>query len=102
MTLTRDDVEALKAAASAGLLKRLPPVHRRISLTGKLSMKRADMVQLIRAVGGVYDEHPTLGTRYLIVGDTSVHGRTQKMREAEARGTRIISETDFVRMIAPS
>ena len=103
MTITRDDLELLMQAAKAGLLKTLPPGRsRHISMTGKLSMKRADMVQLIRAVGGIWDEHPTWGTGYLIVGDTSVHGRTQKMREAEQRGTTIIHEDDFVRMITPS
>lgn len=102
MTLTREDITLLMEAAQAGLLKKLTPARNRISLTGKLSMKRADMVKLIRAVGGFYDEHPTVWTNYLIVGDTSVHGYTHKMAEAEDRGTTIISESDFVKMIARS
>jgi NAD-dependent DNA ligase len=100
-TLTPADFQALREAASLGLLKSLPPGRRTVSLTGRLSMKRDDFVKLIRAVGGSYHEHPGGGTFFLIVGDTSIHGRTQKMREAEARGTKIISETQFIEMITP-
>jgi NAD-dependent DNA ligase len=95
-----DEVQLLRQAGEAGLLKMQR--YKRFSLTGKLSMLRRDMISLIQAVGASYDEHPRWGTDYLIVGDTSVHGRTQKMREAESRGTKIISESDFVRMISPS
>lgn len=96
--ISKEDFELLQRAAEAGLLKKL---HAGVSMTGRLSMPRAEFVKLIRAVGGTWDEHPTWGTAYLIVGDTSIHGRTQKMREAEARGTKIISEEDFVEMIKP-
>lgn len=95
-----DDIEMLKAAAARGELADLNRKH--FSMTGRLSVKRADMVMLIRACGGVYDEHPVWGTEFLIVGDTSIHGRTQKMREAEQRGARIIHENDFVKMILPA
>lgn len=99
--ISKEDFELLQCAAEAGLLKKLDARDRSISMTGRLSMPRAEFVKLIRAVGGTWDEHPTWGTAYLIVGDTSIHGRTQKMREAEARGTKIISEEDFIEMIKP-
>ena len=95
-----DDLKLLKDAAARGELADLR--RKRISMTGRLSVKRNDMVTLIAACNGVYDEHPTWGTHYLIVGDTSIHGRTQKMREAEQRGARIIHENDFVKMILPA
>jgi NAD-dependent DNA ligase len=99
--MSPEEFEELKAAADAGILRKLDRGRRRISLTGKLSMKRDDFKMLIRAVDGVWDEHPSWGTDYLIVGDTSIHGRTRKMMEAEQRGAKIISETDFIRMITP-
>lgn len=94
-----DEAALLAAAAEAGLLKKQH--GKRFSLTGKLSMKREDMVKLIQACGGIYDVHPVYGTTYLIAGDTSIHGTTAKMREARARGTMIISENEWVDMIRP-
>lgn len=104
MSITVEQMNQLKEAAELGLLRkqRKPSGNRmRFSLTGKLSMKRADIVTLIRAVEGIWDEHPHSYTDYIIVGNTGQHGRTQKLREAEARGTRIISEDDFVAMLMP-
>lgn len=100
MAISREEFELLRQAAELGLLRSLNGAH--FSLTGKLSMTRDDIVKLIRACNGVFDEHPRHGTRYLIVGNTMQHGFTAKMRDAEARGTKVIYEDDFVRMIQPS
>jgi NAD-dependent DNA ligase len=101
MAITKEDFSLLIQAADAGLLKKLGPGKRRVSMTGRLSMRREDFVKLIQSVGGSWDEHPTWGTSFLIVGDTSIHGYTRKMAEAEDRGTTIITENEFIRMITP-
>jgi len=104
--MSPEDLDLLKRAANEGLLRKLrkpshPGIRARVSMTGKLSMKRADFVELIKACEGIWDEHPTYGTDFLIVGDTSIHGRTAKMREAESRGVQIISENRFIELITP-
>lgn len=104
MTITVDQMEQLRQAAELGLLKeQVTGGGRRLrfSMTGKMSMKRADVIALIKAVKGIWDDHPAWGTDYLIVGDTGRFGVTAKMREAQQRGTRIISEDDFVAMLMP-
>lgn len=98
-TLSADDVKVLRDAAERGLLTDTFR-GRGIAITGTCSMKRDDIVKLIMAVGGRFDERVRWqSTRYLIVGDTGRHGFTNKQREAANRGVRVITETDFVDML---
>ena len=101
MAIDQEQFKVLQQAAEAGLLRKLAPGKRTISMSGRLSMKRADFVKLVTAVGGVWHEHPQPGTSFLIVGDTSIHGYTAKMREAERWGAKVITESEFIQMIKP-
>ena len=62
------------------------------AITGKLSRKRDEVVQLIGDQGGFVADRVTGATDYLVVGDTGQHGVTTKMREAHKRKTRLIDE----------
>lgn len=72
---------------------------RRFAFTGTTSMVREDLKTLVRIAGGVADERPVRGTHYLVVGDTGAHGRTQKMRDAEALGITVLSEPEFAQLL---
>lgn len=72
---------------------------RHVAITGALTLSRADMVALIEACGAKWDKSVRATTEILVVGDTGEHGRTAKIRAAEERGIRIISESQLVSML---
>lgn len=100
-TLNQQDIEAIRQGVELGLLDTSRTLNRRFVLTGSMSMKRDHMKQIIRAVGGVVEDGIRWNTDFLIVGDTGIHGRTNKIREAEARDITVMTETEFTDMIKP-
>ena len=62
------------------------------AITGTLSRRRDDIVQMICDAGGRFAPRVSNGVNYLVVGDTGRFGTTTKMCEAHKRGTRIIDE----------
>jgi len=97
-TLTAEQVEGLKKAATKGLLGNYLRNHS-VSFTGTLSMRREDLVELLRAVGGRWDERVNYYTNFLVVGDTGRFGETKKIHDARMRGTTIVTEEEFVAML---
>lgn len=96
--LSKEDLEGIRQAAQAGLvggkIKSRP-----VCFTGTMSMRREDMQALARACGAYVEDNTRRWNRgILVVGDTGIHGRTSKIREAEQRGWDIVSEEDFVKM----
>lgn len=66
-------------------------------ITGKLkNHTRVDMINKIQKCGGECEPRITNGTNYLIVGDTGIHGITNKMRAARDNGVNVLSEDVFV------
>lgn len=95
--LTQEDLAGIKAAADKGLVgERIRYKH--VVFTGKMSMRREDMQSLTRACGAYVSDRVTAGWRgILVTGDTGIHGRTSKIRNAEAWGWEVISEEEFVK-----
>jgi len=80
---------------------------KRFSITGHLGRKRDDVVKIIEECGGVFEKQPTYGTHYLITNadwnaGAVKGGKSNKLRKAEANGTKIISEAKFYEMIMQS
>lgn len=96
--LTQADVQGIREAAQQGLVGGKIK-SRLVVFTGKMSMRREDMQALARACGAYVDmDVRQRRNGILVVGDTSIHGRTSKMRKAEALGWSIVSESEFVEM----
>ncbi len=80
---------------------------RSFSITGHLGRPRSEIVQIIEMGGGRFDKTPSWGTQFLITnqdwneGSTVGKGTSIKLRQAQERGTRIITEAEFYKMIFP-
>jgi NAD-dependent DNA ligase len=98
-------VEQLQAAVEAGVLDKNLSNEAYI-LTGTMSMKRADLQNLITVAGGRIARNVREASwaqrGVLVVGDTKQHGRTAKMREADRYGVTVITESELVQRIMGS
>ena len=77
---------------------------KRFSITGHLGRKRDDVIKIIEECGGSFEKQPTYGVHYLITNadwnaGAVKGGKSNKLRKAEANGTKIISEAKFYEMI---
>ena len=91
------DKDQLKNACDAGMLKSL--AGNRIVLTGTMSLSRADMVLLIRALGGDVPASVTRQTTILVTADSQ--SLSQKVQDAQRLGTVIMTEEEFVNALTP-
>lgn len=97
--LTAEDERMLNEAAREGLFSKTF-TGKRVSLTGTMSMSRADIVRVIQAAGGRYEVKPVRGTNYLVVGDTKANGMTSKIRAALALDIEVLEEHEFAAMLS--
>jgi NAD-dependent DNA ligase len=89
-------LDALTEAARQGQLRWLR--GQEIVLTGTMSLQRVDLQRLITALSGMNADSITNRTTILVCADTS--STTTKMREARARGIKVVSELEFVAWLA--
>jgi len=97
-SLSEDDRLMLNAAAREGLFSQAFQ-GKRVALSGTMSMSRKDIVSVIKAAGGRWDETTRSGTDYLVVGDTGAHGMTAKIDAAVKLGIEILEEHEFAAML---
>lgn len=105
MSKVRYDPDSLRLAAEWGLLKKLD--SQAFSLTGTLSISRAEMVSLIAQLDGRVNTVVTKSTDFLIaaqqqIGQIEYGSRGAKYRAAMQLGITIISEEQFCDMILPT
>ena len=79
-------------AQLADVAEKIPVV-----ITGRLSMKRAELVSLLERNGFVVKEDVTKKTRYLISNE--VNGTSSKHKKASQLGIEKITEADVLRMV---
>lgn len=70
--------------------------------TGSMSISRADMDTLITAVGGNVHNAVKSNTNFLIIPNDPSFRKGSKHKEAENRGTTVITEQEFCEMIFPT
>lgn len=69
------------------------------SITGKMPIKRTNLICLIEHLGGEYHISPRKGTTYLICGPTQSGVVSAKELKAEKRGVQVIDAYQFCQMI---
>ena len=69
------------------------------SITGKMPIKRTNLICLIEHLGGEYHSSPRKGTTYLICGPTQSGVVSAKELKAEKRGVQVIDAYQFCQMI---
>lgn len=94
-----DRSKLLSYAAQHGLLKRLD--GRAFCMTGTLSMKRAEIEELIEILGGTVHSQVKQSTSYLLIPDWDVNS-SSKFQAASRSGVNVLTEADFCEMILPS
>lgn len=94
------DLATIHKAVEWKLLKSL--AGKRFCQTGTMSCSRAQMDQLIVAVGATPDSTVKQATDYLIVPNDPAFRKGSKYKAAEASGTTIITEEEFCMMIMPT
>ncbi len=97
--LTESELIALERGASAGLLRDL--TGRRVILTGRMSLQRASMIELVQAAGGTVSDTP-LWPSDLLVTAGSMGGRSAKLVAAVRAGATVIDEETFVAELTPA
>ena len=75
---------------------------KRFCQTGTMSCTRAQMEQLIAAVGGLCDSTVKSATDYLIVPNDPSFRKGSKYKAAQDAGVTVISEQEFCEMILPT
>lgn len=98
VALAERDLEVLKEAVAMGLLSQAFK-SKHVVLTGTLSLRRDDVAVLIKATGGHVDGAIGSMTHFLVMGDTGRAGYTIKQREAESRGVKVLTESEFVELM---
>lgn len=99
MSTTTDRSKLLSYDAQHGLLKRLD--GRAFCMTGTLSMKRAEITELIETLGGTVHSQVKQTTSHLLIPDWDVNA-SSKFDAATRQGTEVITESDFCDMILPT
>lgn len=97
--LNADELKLIKQAVELGVLDSSTIARREVAMTGRMSYTRESMQGLVRALGGYTTNRVTSQTEVLVVGDTGVHGETNKIQAARQRGVRIITEDEFTKLI---
>lgn len=92
--LTSVDLMALKNAQGDGVFTE-DFVGKRVCLTGTMSMDRRDIVHVLELLGATWDRDIRPGTHVLVVGDTGIHGITDKIEKANDLGIRVMHEEEF-------
>lgn len=69
------------------------------SITGKMPIKRTNLVCLIEHLGGEFHSTPRKGTTYLLCGPTQSGAVSAKELKAEKRGVQVIDAYQFCQMI---
>lgn len=69
------------------------------SITGKMPIKRTNLVCLIEHLGGEFHSTPRKGTTYLLCGPTQSGTVSSKELKAETRGVQVIDAYQFCQMI---
>ena len=69
------------------------------SITGKMPIKRTNLICLIEHLGGEFHSTPRRGTTYLLCGPTQSGAVSAKELKAEKRGVQVIDAYQFCQMI---
>jgi len=96
--LSGEELSQLRTAAEWGLLRSLS--GHTVCLTGRMSMERAQVATLIQAAGGAWAATMSAAVTMLVVADDGTW--TNKMRDAESRGVRVVRESDFAAGLLPT
>lgn len=92
------DWTLVQYAVAYGMLSRSLVKGKSFCITGILSVKRSQMVDLIAALDGINSVGVNQTTNYLII-PTSQGVRSSKYEKALLYGTKIITEAEFCEMI---
>ncbi len=68
----------------------------KITLTGKMQMKRTQMTELFSEMGIKVQDNVVIGTNYLVTGESPGN---RKILSAKVRGVSVITEEDFMRFL---
>lgn len=96
--LSSEDLDKFARAARQGMFGQKIR-GRNIVFTGKMSMKREDMIRLARLCGGSPQIKVTWGTDYLVIGDTGTRVATIKMADAANHDVKVLTEEEFVALL---
>ncbi len=97
-TLTDDELDHLKVAGAWKLLRSL--AGHKVCMTGKMSMQRAQLAQLVEAAGGSFTNSMSSSVTILVIADDSVW--SNKIEQAEQRGTKVCRESEFAAELLPT
>jgi len=97
-TLSPTEMGHLDTAGKWGLLRSLR--GHKVCMTGKMSMERTQLARLVEAAGGEFAATVTGATTILITADDFTW--TNKARAAEAKGTKVLTETAFAAELLPT